>query len=51
MRERPSSRSLSNELRHTAASLAIASGAGIKVVQQIHRHKSAAVGRQPAGAF
>jgi hypothetical protein len=51
MRKRPSSRSPSNELRQTAASLAIASGADIKVVQQILRHMSATVGRQPAGAF
>jgi integrase len=30
-----------HELRHTAASLAIASGADVKVVQQILGHKSA----------
>ena len=30
-----------HELRHTAASLAIASGADIKVVQLMHGHKSA----------
>ena len=49
MRKRPSSRSVSYELRQTAASLAIASGADIKVVQQTLRHMSATVGRhQPA---
>jgi integrase len=30
-----------HELRHTAASLAIASGAGLKVVQQMLGHKGA----------
>jgi integrase len=32
-----------HELRHTAASLAIASGAGVKVVQQMLGHSSAAM--------
>ena len=32
-----------HELRHTAASLAIASGANVKVVQQMLGHKSATV--------
>jgi integrase len=40
-----------HELRHTAASLAIASGADVKVVQQMLGHKSATMTLDQYGHF
>ena len=40
---RPASRGDTHDLRHTAASLAIASGANVKAVQRMLGHASAAI--------